>query len=1393
MNDAPRGPDWRATTPPTDRRGPHPLAAVVGLCALAAAGLGLLVWVQPARTAAVVCVSSSTLPDGTPVPFASADFARVTGDPLRRPNFTLPPDPTRDQLRAALAAMTQHPADQPLVLFLSGAAEVTGDQIELGAGVPGADHGRNRVTLTEVLEQVRAVKAAHKLVVLDFHTSTTDWVQAAQKCLENVADPRRLVLFARGIGEESHFGGGGVFVRYWHAGLRGAADGWAGGGRDNRVSVHELVAFVRSRTHRWAEQNRTAPQTPWLTGDGADFVLAPVTTPTTDEPEPTPDPAKVLEAWAVQDAWLTDGRADRAPVQFAALQRALRNMERDWQAGMSPDDARRAFDAKLASIDLPDPDLPDVLKSSPAPDATAVETLRRYLVRNEAVTEPTEKPPPTTAPVILAVASADPPPTTLQLKRLAKLLVEVEPDPAGVPSLLLRRLAGEVVSPERAARLLRNSLEFEALSKRAEFFAWGRVGLERAFAQWSTAVTFTSSPTLANPDDTDRALGELESTLRTLAVAADAHRTAVSALRRGERVLTKADSLDPLRASLVAPAASPDLNAAATTWAKLTTEVDAATRTATTPYQPPALAAVRRKASGSDAGPHELAELDRVLTFPLIPAKERAELWGVRLALAKRLDDATRERDRADDEDYAAGRSVPTGTDPREVPVPLSWVRRTVTRPAPAVFNTSRGEFLAWHAGRFDHLSRNPLDLPGASADGVFFARALDSCRRLGATVPNAPRLEIQAISLALTPAKRSGVVGVSVRLIGAEKPITTNVDVLSPAAVWVTTPSAGPVELSPVRAVIADRTLTVGTHPEKHPMLSGVLVRCEVGGRVFFKRVSVDTGSLSNRLELLVSTDPKSPTVAATSLWVRPNGQPAKFALVLFNPTTAPQTVVVQLTSPARETAAVTLEPGEKKPLAFPMPVPATPPASPPPEFDTAPAEFVILLLDPKTRQVRQTFTVPVRVTEPAELLDVREVTYSPSGELTARVGERVTFAGGDMPVSLTFPEDRNRGLTVADGKLSGVFVPGQGVLKLYVKRLKFEPSAGRTVTLAVSADGVERAFTFAGEAAGDAAVRFQPLTAPRVSIRADDFATGTAPLGVKVETDNAPPTATVEVEVGVEKGDQFVADFTRRDIPAKVRTVGVAIDPKGGLTLKATVGDPEPKVPLDRLVGKRVVVARLLDANGKELARDRKVIVFDGRRPQEVRFLDPPAKAAADKPLSVRATCDLPVSGVKEVHFFVGKPANDAPPPNAMLIAAKPADGRNEWAATIPLDGAKGPLDVSVRFTSKSGLVGFATITVERADAADINKPEPASVTGKVVEGTLAQPGLTVVLFDDKGKEKATAKTKDDGSFAFADLPPGKYTLVVEKTSTGRVKRLPIELKAGEEKAVELGLLLK
>ena len=39
-------------------------------------------------------------------------------------------------------------------------------------------------------------------------------------------------------------------------------------------------------------------------------------------------------------------------------------------------------------------------------------------------------------------------------------------------------------------------------------------------------------------------------------------------------------------------------------------------------------------------------------------------------------------------------------------------------------------------------------------------------------------------------------------------------------------------------------------------------------------------------------------------------------------------------------------------------------------------------------------------------------------------------------------------------------------------------------------------------------------------------DFATGTAPLPITIEADNAPPTATVEVSVGTDSSDGFAAD---------------------------------------------------------------------------------------------------------------------------------------------------------------------------------------------------------------------------------------------------------------------------
>src|SRR5207244_6513159 len=105
------------------------------------------------------------------------------------------------------------------------------------------------------------------------------------------------------------------------------------------------------------------------------------------------------------------------------------------------------------------------------------------------------------------------------------------------------------------------------------------------------------------------------------------------------------------------------------------------------------------------------------------------------------------------------------------------------------------------------------------------------------------------------------------------------------------------------------------------------------------------------------------------------------------------------------------------------------------------------------------------------------------------------------------------------------------------------------------------------------------------------------------------------------------------------------------------------------------RIIEARLTDREGKVWDTARTTVIFDGTPPRNVRFLDLPPRVRKDQPLAVRATCDLPVSGIREVKFFVGKPVNNAPPPAPPPVPGQLVDPKaNLWRASLPFGALTG-----------------------------------------------------------------------------------------------------------------------
>jgi hypothetical protein len=733
------------------------------------------------------------------------------------------------------------------------------------------------------------------------------------------------------------------------------------------------------------------------------------------------------------------------------------------------------------------------------------------------------------------------------------------------------------------------------------------------------------------------------------------------------------------------------------------------------------------------------------------------------------------------------------------------------TNPQAIALRRAANELWGWQAARFDYESRESAGDDAAYSFAVAAARA---CRAVAAVQPETYLEVAAAASPKLTPERPAADLKVNFRAVGALEAPRVRVSSLSPSGDWLKVGPSKSLTLDPLRQASTDFNLAAGDNPVSVPSARGVLVEAEVGGWTYHRRVPVQLDDITERLNLIVRTAPGQPPSAANRVRVRPNGTPQPYQFVLANPTPRERKVVARLQGLNRETDVLTIGAGKSITLAFPSPqAPPVPPGTVATPGQPAPVdegalirgeELVVQLFDPADRETaKQTIRVPVAVANPADYLTVTDPVFKPSaGSRSNRLSATITQGdvppGGPCVVRLGLPPERNGAILVRDGNLVGPVTRGGAPITLYTDNLALPDLAGTDVWVTVSADGVERFATyFASLPSLGETIRLTPVGQPLVRVKAEHFATGTKPLPATLEVDNAPPGATLEFAIGAASDDNspVVPDLTLPIPTAKDVSTRVKFDPKGDtLLVSGAIKDHAPQLPVELLVGKRVLEAKLLDRTGSLLARHRTTVIFDGTPPQNVHFTDLPPRVGKDKPLTVRATCDRPISDVKEVKFFIGQPVKNAPPASPPPIAGKLFDeATNEWRAALPLDQQKGIITVGVQFTSNAGWSTIETQEVEVVDAAELNKPEPGAIAGKVIEGRLAQPDLVVFLYDGKGNARAKTTTRADGSFEFKEVQPGPYYLFCEKESTNRHIKQEVAVRPGETLAATLELLLK
>lgn len=1397
------------TAPPGGPRRRRLLVVLLALVAVTGGVVGLAYWFAAPQPPAALPLYIVAAVDGTPVPGLDGDRAALA-------EFFGPADanPTRDQLRYRFATAGRR--GRPLVVVLAAPAGVDAAGVAyLLPADPLGDHPRNRLPLADLLALLRDGPAA-KFVALQLVPSPADppppgeLARAVGRALDAVPDPTRLVLAACSPGEDPQAVPGmnrTLFGVHLEAGLHGHADGWGPtGDRDGRVTAAELAAFVRARVARWAQG---APQTPLLVGDGPDFALRsyPLSDPPAAAP-PDPPAATPYPDW-LKAAW----EKGAAPGPLLAAERAV-------FAGAPADPVRARLDRSLVaasakSVAPPRPDpVPTLAAAFPGytpPDATLTDTLAE-LTRGPA--KATDPPPPAFAELLkkphaeLALAAFrvladDPAPSAVRVKRLADLLRTHQPAPQFAEVVLVQRLAelgGPDWSPARAAVALRAARDLEDAAAAPGLLARAAPAADAAYRAQAFAQAVLFAPGYAAAGEADARLAtaaDAAATLRRGADqlrAADAARVAGRAWLDGAAVLVNGGRVPAADADRVAaayrrlvealavPTAPLDaaaLTAAGRDWDARAAELRAAVAAGSAAVAPTALAAVRTAADGGD--PAARRDLDVLLASPLVPPAERQQVWDARERLTRALAARALHADAVEADAIRLRRAAPTSPDPREVvgdrgEATTRWA--TVLPPSPADAARDARALWGWQAARFAYEAADPLGLVDAGAG--FAARAARACAAAGGLRPG-PALDLSRPSgpVVVTDPPR-GDAALTLRLLNADKAATLPVRVHTPDAAWLRAAVPAMVTADPARGVAVPVSLDPPASPVRVRGAKGVLVEAEAGGRPFARRVDVSLDALLNRLELYTRAGPADAPRVPAALALRPNGRPQPLQFLLGNPTDAAKTVVARIPALGRATAPVKVEPGKLAPLTFPAPppvpgaMPATEPAAAP-----LPDPLVIELHDPADpRTPPQTFSLPVRVLDPADFLAVEDVTFRPAGvrpnRLALRVVPGAVPAGQAVAVAADLPAARNPDvIQIRDANLGGPLPADGQPLTLYADDIAFARPGGARLVVTVGADGVERAFTFAGEVpATGGSVRLARDTTPAVRVAAERYAVPGVPLPVRVEVDHAPPGATVEVRVGTGPRESFAADVVHSVRPAKDRSAAAAFDQTGEtLLVRGSVRDPEPKVPVGLLVGERALEARLLDATGKELGFARTAVVFDGTPPANVRFLDLPTQAGKGQPLVVRAACDPPVSGLGEVKFFVGKVEKgqlpSAPPPApGQLLDAK----GNVWAATLAAPKDADRVTVGVRFVSKTGLATIETAEIELVDPAELAKPRPGAIAGKVVEGGLTPDGLPVFLYDAKRAPLAQTKTAGDGTFAFRDLPPGPYVLFARREETNR-----------------------
>ena len=584
----------------------------------------------------------------------------------------------------------------------------------------------------------------------------------------------------------------------------------------------------------------------------------------------------------------------------------------------------------------------------------------------------------------------------------------------------------------------------------------------------------------------------------------------------------------------------------------------------------------------------------------------------------------------------------------------------------------------------------------------------------------------------------------------------------------------------------------------------AGVLVRARIDGRSYHLRVPIALPGAVEPWQILIGEGHDAPPSAEGDLRLRPVKDRQPFTLYTLNPSGKPRKVNVEVkdlgSGVGGALAFVSQGTGQPETVGAPAPEakPGTAPAPPPevelPEF-LGPLQVRVLdAEDPK--KVLATRLVGVSVATPLEYVRVDAVEFAPAkppepNRLTLKLKATMPLTGPPCPIELVLPPDRIPGFISADdGTFQGTLPPDGQELRLYAENIKLRGELTEQGMFYVNIDGVPRALIFRTTFPRQGSPTTPRLDfEPDIRLKAAPIAVPGSKYAVQVEVDNATYDSLLEVSIGHFERGKFAAD-SKPIRSSRKRRIGFGLLTTGALVFETAVKDWDVPLRTAGIEGQRVVRARLLRADQTEIKTVILPLVLDESAPRNVRIVGVPRQARRGSTLALKAIGTPTESGTKEAVFFLGKPVNDALPPNTPTIPAQPLDeAKTTWAAKVLLpEAGRGPVDVSVQFINNVARSTFATATTELTEGEPA--PAPGLIRGTVTEGDRPQTKVKVFLYDAKGVPRDQTLTDDSGVFAFEDLPPGRYGLATRKGASGTRAEAVVEVKPGEESPAPLKL---